>query len=290
MKTKTYLWAALVPAITLIRLSAAASDAGLPSERPPAQTSNSPELQVVHSDGVRARRLPRNAGELNPIFEAQLGQGKIGLMRIKLTSGPLDLSSILRLGMEPESIWVLRGALEVGSTSGDKGRFHLAPDDALYRPSRNSQISLYGPRPQPAEFLLWTYQPVTAGSVPADPVFRPASAAKPRPIAAGKGTVKILVDPQAAAQARASLELLAFKKGAKVSEHRHPSEAEIVFVTQGTGTLRVSDKAMVVSRGDLVYIPANTAHSFVTTAREGLHAVQSYAPPGPEQRFKTGQQ
>jgi len=148
MKTKTFFPAVLVSAITLIGLSVAASDA---------------ELQVFHSDGTRAQRLPKNAGELKAIFEAQLGQGRIGLMRIKLTSGPLDLSTILRPGMEPESIWVFQGALEVGSTSGGKGRFHLAPDDALYRPSRNSQISLYGPRPQPAEFLLCTYQPVTAG-------------------------------------------------------------------------------------------------------------------------------
>jgi quercetin dioxygenase-like cupin family protein len=276
MKTKKFFPAVLASAIALISLSVAASEA---------------EFQIIHSDGVRPRRLPKNAGELNALFEAQLGQGRIGLMRVKLTSGPLDLSTVLRLGMEPESIWVLQGALEVSSTSGEKGSFHLAPEDALYRPSRNSLISLYGPRPQPAQFLLWTYESGTAGSVPpAVPVFRPASSAKARSMADGKGTVKILVDPQAAAQARASLELLAFKRGAKVPEHRHPSEAEIVFVTKGTGTLRVSDKAMVVSRGDLVYIPANTAHSFVTTAREGFHAVQSYAPPGPEQRFKTGLQ
>ncbi len=290
MKTKTCFAAALVPAIALIRLSAGASDAGLPSDRPPVQRGNAPELQIFHSEGARAQRLPRNAGQLNPIFDAQVGQGRMGLMRIKLTFGLLDLSTILRPGMEAESIWVLQGAMEVGSASGDKGRFHLAPDDALYRPSRNSQISLYGPHPRPAEFLLWTYEPIAAGSVsPTAPIFRPAKAVRPRPIAGGKGTVKILVESEVAAQARASLALLAFKQGAKVPEHSHPSEAEIVFVTQGTGTLRVSDKKMVLGRGDVVYIPANTAHSFETKAREGLHAVQAYAPPGPEQRFKIGQ-
>ena len=290
MKTQTYFSTALVAAITLSRLSVAASDAGPPSEKPPAQKGTSPEVQVFHSDGARGHRLPKNAGELNAIFDAQLGQGRIGLMRVHLTSGPLDLSTILRPGLEPESIWVLQGALEVGSTSGEKGRVHLATDDALYRPSRNSQISLYGPHPKPAQFLLWTYEPFAAGSIPpADPIFRPANAAKARPIAGGKGTVKILVEPEVAAQARTSLELIAFKQGAKISEHRHPSEAEIVFVTQGTGTLRISDQEMVVNRGDVVYIPANAAHSFETKAREGLHAVQFYAPPGPEQRFKTAE-
>lgn len=73
---------------------------------------------------------------------------------------------------------------------------------------------------------------------------------------------------------------------AAVAAHHHEGSWEVLVALEGAGTFEVDGKAQRLAGPQVVVVPPGATHSFRPDAGVRLKAVQLYAPPGPEQRFK----
>jgi mannose-6-phosphate isomerase-like protein (cupin superfamily) len=72
-----------------------------------------------------------------------------------------------------------------------------------------------------------------------------------------------------------------------VPEHAHAKEAEILWITTGTGEMTVDGSKYPVEPFMAIHIPPGARHSFTASPQSvPVEAIQYYAPSGPEQRFK----
>ena len=71
-----------------------------------------------------------------------------------------------------------------------------------------------------------------------------------------------------------------------VPEHIHERSAEVLWIQDGSGTMRVGDGTRSIQPGTFVYVPPQTLHGFVPDGTRPLFAYQVYTPSGPEQRFR----
>lgn len=71
-----------------------------------------------------------------------------------------------------------------------------------------------------------------------------------------------------------------------VPEHVHEDAAEVLWIRDGAGTMRVGDETRPVQPGTFVFVPRGTVHGFVPDGTRSLFAYQVYTPSGPEQRFR----
>lgn len=88
----------------------------------------------------------------------------------------------------------------------------------------------------------------------------------------------------------AVIDLLRFSAAAAVAAHDHPHAWEILAVLEGDGALvkkpGPGEERAAVRAGSIVTIPAAARHAWQPSGKAPLFALQVYAPPGPEQRFK----
>lgn len=110
------------------------------------------------------------------------------------------------------------------------------------------------------------------------PVILPAAKAKTY------GPATIFVEPATVKDAPFAASVISLPKGMTVPEHVHASEAELLYVLSGSGTMTIAGTKLPVTSTTVVQVPPNTKHAF--TAAEDVRAVQIYTPAGPEQRFK----
>lgn len=111
------------------------------------------------------------------------------------------------------------------------------------------------------------------------PELHPKAKAKRYPRTGGATTILVEGAPHVA-----SVGLIEMDAGAQVPTHAHDQETELLYVLGGSGTMTVDGVDMPIGPSTVVQIPPATPHSFV--AAEAVTAIQIYAPPGPEQRFK----
>jgi mannose-6-phosphate isomerase-like protein (cupin superfamily) len=71
-----------------------------------------------------------------------------------------------------------------------------------------------------------------------------------------------------------------------VAEHDHASSWELLCAIDGSGTFTLDGVAKHIVGPTVVAVPPGHKHSWQPDAGVKLVAVQVYAPPGPEQRFK----
>ena len=257
---------------------------------PPQRNAGSERLglEVFAPSALLARRLPGNTGNVQVLFERVTDQGTVGLMRVQLERGTASLDELLRPDMEPELLYVLHGAAELELDSNTKPS--LSPGDVVYRANRKSRVHLTGKSRQPLELLLWSFvappsRPI--GAVP--PIVRPLRRSVQNRLRGAKGSTKVLVDRRIAPEAVASLELLHFSKGGGMPEQAHRS-AEILVVVRGSGALTLGGRDVALAPGHAVYLPPSTTHSLRATSKDGLIALRSYVPPGPEASSRVGRQ
>lgn len=115
-------------------------------------------------------------------------------------------------------------------------------------------------------------------SAPAGATLFRASAAKTF------GPATIYIEPATLKGTPVAAEILALPAGAKVAEHVHANETEVLYLLEGSGTMTVSGTALAITPTSVVQIPPNTKHAFEATS--AVRALQIYTPAGPEQRFK----
>ena len=56
--------------------------------------------------------------------------------------------------------------------------------------------------------------------------------------------------------------LTVFPPGARHEIHRHPNAEEVEYIVQGSGIARVGDDDVVLTAGELVFVPQNDWHGF----------------------------
>jgi len=126
---------------------------------------------------------------------------------------------------------------------------------------------------------------------PDDPFVAPIRTASVRttaPLDALDGAlrVRILLDADGHGARYGGLSVLDGDPALVVPEHRHPEAAEVLFIEEGHGVLRIGDRAMRVRPGVAVYVPEGELHSFRGDDGAPLRAIQVYTPSGPEQRYR----
>ncbi len=125
-----------------------------------------------------------------------------------------------------------------------------------------------------------------AGALPTPEAQPSKTAALVIPAAAAKtyGPATIYVEPATVKGAPFSASVLALAAGAKVPEHVHANETELLYILEGSGTMTIAGTDVAVTPTSVIQIPPNTKHAFAASAN--VRAVQLYTPAGPEQRFK----
>jgi quercetin dioxygenase-like cupin family protein len=98
------------------------------------------------------------------------------------------------------------------------------------------------------------------------------------------GPATIYLDDSVAKGTPLAASVLELPAGAKVPEHVHAKETELLYVLTGSGTMTVAGTDVAVTPTSVIQIPPNTKHAFAAT--EPVRAIQIYTPAGPEQRFK----
>jgi|HubBroStandDraft_6_1064221.scaffolds.fasta_scaffold52503_3 mannose-6-phosphate isomerase-like protein (cupin superfamily) len=88
----------------------------------------------------------------------------------------------------------------------------------------------------------------------------------------------------------AVVDLLVFSRSAGVAEHAHDHAWEILAVLEGSGVLarrpEGAEERVEAHPGSVITLPAGVRHAWLPSGTAPLVAIQVYAPPGPEQRFK----
>ncbi|MFO0693308.1 MAG: cupin domain-containing protein [Polyangiales bacterium] len=84
----------------------------------------------------------------------------------------------------------------------------------------------------------------------------------------------------------AGLGLLDADPSVDVPEHVHEGSAEVLYFLDGEGTMRLGEREIAIRPGAFAYVPAGVRHGFRPTGARPLRAYQTYAPSGPEQRFR----
>jgi mannose-6-phosphate isomerase-like protein (cupin superfamily) len=128
--------------------------------------------------------------------------------------------------------------------------------------------------------------PATNGDPRRDVRVTRASATPEHIVAGGALRVRILLDRAGHGAAYAGLSLLDGDADLRVPEHRHAESAEILYVEEGDGLMRLGDGEVRVRAGAVLVVPRGVLHDFRGANTRPLRALQVYAPSGPEQRFR----
>lgn len=72
---------------------------------------------------------------------------------------------------------------------------------------------------------------------------------------------------------------------APVAEHEHATSIEVLAAFEGAGTFTLGGKEQRLVAPQIVVVPAGVRHAWKPDPGTTLVAVQTYAPPGPEERF-----
>lgn len=217
--------------------------------------------------------------------ENNTGNGGASMFEVAFTG-----KSGLRAVQRPE-LWFFRGHVHVVAEGGST--FELKSGDMMFAPVG----SAYEIVPQdPTVNAVIVVVPggregtARAGALP-DP-FLSAKSSKPKRFlqavdAKTYGPAQIFLDANIEKGAPMAASILSLAAGAKVPEHVHAGETEMLYVLEGAGTMTIAGQDVAVTPTSVIQIPPNTKHAFAATAN--VRALQIYTPPGPEQRFKKPQ-
>jgi mannose-6-phosphate isomerase-like protein (cupin superfamily) len=70
--------------------------------------------------------------------------------------------------------------------------------------------------------------------------------------------------------------LIIIKKEVKL--HKHLEHSEHVYVLEGEGDMQLGNEWFKIKKGDLIFIPKNTAHKVVTTSEIPLKVISIQSP------------
>jgi quercetin dioxygenase-like cupin family protein len=183
-------------------------------------------------------------------------------------------------GQGTATIFVLKGRVKAGPTAATTGDVVILDEGSAHpfvASLRSELLVLLTPPGGEQAYRDGATMPAAASG--AEPRVVKRSSAQKYDILDGKGEVRILVEKDKAAVA-----FMRVSAGGAIPEHAHAGEAEVVFVTEGRGTMTVDGSKYPVEPFMAIHVPAGAKHAFV--AEVPVEGVVFYAPAGPEQRFK----
>jgi mannose-6-phosphate isomerase-like protein (cupin superfamily) len=205
---------------------------------------------------------------------------------------------------------VLEGSVDVTPMEGKKATTVGGPWSAFRAPGGGVTLSGTGGRGARAALVVVLADPAAKGAGLAAHLDRrdkpgaPASWAwkvRRRPVVTlsfesrddlvwGGGAYHARIGWEGQDHPAAALDLLRFSTDAGVAEHVHDHEWESLAVLEGDGELvrgpADREERIPLRSGSIVTVPAGERHAYRPSGAAPLLAVQVYAPPGPEQRFK----
>jgi quercetin dioxygenase-like cupin family protein len=249
---------------------------------------------------IDRRFVPRKAqrgAEIGVLLDARnTGNDRVSMLEVSLAAGAaLPLARVDR-----DEAWYFLDGAELAGADGKP--IAVAAGDVAYL-ATGSYRAVKNPGAAPARWVIVAVPggpegTARAGALPTTlPVGTPPRTA-PGPVVTrladarryprtGGATTIYLEAPAAKGKPapRLALSLLEIDAGVAVPAHRHAAETELLYLLRGGGTMTVGAVELPVTATSAVQIPPGIDHSF--TATEATTAIQLYAPPGPEQRFKT---
>jgi quercetin dioxygenase-like cupin family protein len=247
-------------------------------------------------------RAPDGQSTIDRSLVTWNGQGKISVaVLLDESNTGNDAASMFELAIaaggatglrwaDRAELWYFLGAGEVRSVAG--GTHAVAAGDMMYAPKGSVRevaapggdlhamiVVVPGGREGAARGGALPMREATGvRAAPRSPQILPAASAKTF------GPVTIYAEAATIRDTTLAASVLALPAGAKVAEHVHADETELLYVLAGGGTLTVAGVELPVTPSSVVQIPKQTKHAF--TATSAVRAVQIYTPAGPEQRFK----
>ena len=100
-------------------------------------------------------------------------------------------------------------------------------------------------------------------------------------------SIQIVLDPDQAGAENASLSVLHGTSSYAIPSHANEGSAEVIFVENGAGVMSIGEREVAVHPGSAIYIPRGVTYAFAPDQSAPFHAIQLYAPAGPEQRNRT---
>lgn len=189
---------------------------------------------------------------------------------------------------ERTELWYFLGDAEIKSKAGAKSlNVQVKPGDMMFVP-KGAAREVIARRPDMHAVVVLVpggrEGTARAGALPT----ASAESGTVLPTILDKGTVagpaSIYLEASTIKGTPLAATILTLPAGAKVPEHVHGSETEMLYVLDGSGTMRIAGQDVAITPTSVVQIPPNTKHAASATA--SMRALQIYTPPGPEQRFK----
>lgn len=101
------------------------------------------------------------------------------------------------------------------------------------------------------------------------------------PVTKRGGRIKVLASPGTLGTTRLILGTAVLSPGEEISEHIHDYGEEIVYVTNGTGTIFIEDEKNVFEKGSALIIRHGQRHRIVNEGTDDITMVFSSAPLAP---------
>jgi quercetin dioxygenase-like cupin family protein len=247
-------------------------------------------------------RAPDGQSTIDRALVAWNGQGKVSVaVLLDENNTGNDAASMFELAIaaggttglrwaDRAELWYFLGAGEVRPARG--APHAVAAGDMMYAPKGSARevlapagdlhamiVMVPGGREGAARAGALPTREVTATrEAPRAPVFLPAAGTRT------VGPATIYADATTIQGAALAASILTLPGGAKLPEHVHAGETELLYVLAGGGTLTVGGVDLPVTPTTVLQIPKQTKHAF--TATSGVRAVQIYTPAGPEPQVK----
>ncbi len=214
-------------------------------------------------------------------------EGSVSMAKVRL--GPSETFRFEASACQEVLVFVERGSARLGLTRLETGRAARFQAPTLVQGMSDDGTVIFAVAAlsdeAPIDRIDWAAEPTdpTCLAQSKELTLSDPSRSGPFVHADGRLSVMIYLD---GVRDRASLGTLSGDQRLGVPEHVHDGSAEVLWIQNGSGTMRIGNQTRTIRPGTFVYVPPETVHGFVPDGSRPLFAFQVYTPSGPEQRFR----
>lgn len=228
-----------------------------------------------------------------PPLESLGHHGRVGMARIRLGSD--EVVEVGASRCQDVLLFVEQGSVRLSPEPGPpvpEGRALRISAPATVRtdPGQSAVLFAVAVLSEAASTgsVDWHHAPVEDACPKPSTVYLQSNPARSGPFlhAGGRLRVMIYLDAVGAERPGPSLGTLEGDATLGVPEHVHEESAEVLWIEEGAGTMRIGQETRMIRPGTFAYVPPRTVHGFEPDGTRPLFAYQVYVPSGPEQRFR----